>query len=135
VLLTFTELNLGASGVAPFDCAPSPPVTILHLPVHVETFATQSWSGSSCSGTSDIRVVGQESITTAGRTWSAWKISSHTTFHYSSPGNTADGTIDGTAWLAPELGMPVQSDATVSGTLNHVPMHSHQVTSLLSYPQ
>jgi len=134
VLLTFTELNLGASGVAPFDCTPSPAIVVLHIPVRIETFATQTWSGSTCSGTTDIKVVGQENVAAAGKTWNAWKITSHTTFQYSSQGSTANGTVDATDWLAPELGVQVQSDTAVQDTLNHVPMHSHQVTSLLSYP-
>jgi hypothetical protein len=133
VFLDFTELVITALG--DWKCAYAPPPEILQNPIKSETFPTQSWSGNSCSGSVQITVVDQEQTSAAGRTWTVWKVTSHTTSTMTdSGGGSLSGTVDSTSWLSPDLGEAIKADATSSGSLNGQPVSSHQVTVLQSAP-
>lgn len=102
------------TGGGDFGCVFDPPIVATKLPPAPEAYATQEWQckDSEGSGSTDITIVGQEDVTDAnGKTWSTWKVETHTVFDF----GQASGVQDDTRWVAPELGMDVRSEGSSEG--------------------
>ena len=128
VHLVSTVIQL--SGLANYPCTYSPPPMVFRLPPVAGTLPQQSFAGD-CSGTLDVEVSGPETVSVAGRSWVTWKVHSRSTF---SMGVGLTGTIDTTAWLAPELGQPVKGETAIDAQLLATRLSARQSTVLRSHP-
>jgi hypothetical protein len=104
-------------------CVYDPPLEVLHNPMQVEDFSTQSTATPDCRETVDVSVVGRDSVKDAtGRAWSTWVVEFST---------ERGATTEERHWFSPELGRDVRLETTTSGggTVN-------QTAQLLkSYPK
>jgi hypothetical protein len=128
VRLVSTVIQL--SGLANYPCTYNPSPTVFHIPPVAETLPAQSFAGD-CSGTLDVTISGPETVTAAGRSWRTWKVHSRSTF---AMGVGLTGTIDTTAWLAPELGEPVKGETAIDAQLLATRLSARQSTVLRSHP-
>lgn len=127
VRLLSTAIQVAGQG---FSCTYSPPPEILHIPPAAETFPRQSFSGA-CSGTVDVSVTGPETVTAVGRAWRTWKV--RTTSRFTAAGGLT-GTVDATAWLAPELGQPVKTATILDARAGAMRLSANQTAVLRSHP-
>ncbi|MEX0874729.1 MAG: hypothetical protein WD646_09075 [Actinomycetota bacterium] len=76
VLRISTTVKVGDDeGVCVFE----PSVETIRIPLKVEVYPDQEWSGENCEGTTTIRVTRQQNVEDAGgRVWPTWKIEEKT---------------------------------------------------------
>ncbi|MGH2690868.1 MAG: hypothetical protein ACRDKW_18960, partial [Actinomycetota bacterium] len=128
VRLVSTVIQL--SGLANYPCTYNPSPMLFRIPPGAGALPQQSFAGD-CSGALDVEVSGPETVSAAGRSWRTWKVHSRSTF---SMGVGMTGTIDTTAWLAPELGQPVRAETAIDSQLLTTRLSARQTTVLRSHP-
>jgi hypothetical protein len=82
-------------------CEYQPPLEILHVPIRVESFASQKTDAALCAGTVDVTVLGRQSVRDASRRkWSTWVIEIST--------RSGARTDEERHWFSTELGRDIR---------------------------